>query len=617
MDIQHGTTLEDNLNHYFRRERLEGDNAYKCDKCKSKVPATKKFSIERAPNVLCVQLKRFGLMGGKMSKHVQFPRHLNIGRFLFHHQSGATLTNACYKFVSLINHMGPSQHCGHYTAVAEAPNGQFYLFDDCSVRMISLNTVLGTGAYVLIYERVPSSSTPTPSLQNKLNGLHSTTSTVKPAAAQTSPIVQTKLIPRPALISEPARPKINFELKKQTDSSMKPRLVIRNGSQPLFKSAIALGTTAPSQSTIPATEAAKSTSTATDSKNDSSSVSKLPSVSGSTVAATKPALVPYDNESGDEDDEEVAKAAPAPESASQSETVTKLNGTEVPGPSPLPTLKATESKWQVSPSPTPSEMASSTAPATNAKWQISENPHHDGSNSSSSTGSSSGTDSNWIVRSLSDTESDRTKVKTKRTNPLKPNQSISHSDTEMDPPTSKSTPTLVRFGNKIRLISESVKNRFFRPATVEVKTNGECEAPTASKNGENSVSTVKQEPAEEPVKIQPVEVKPKCPSSNAAESKPKILDSIVDDSIPTSPNRINELKSKIPNNSAQVESVAVNGQATEKPSNSQTVDSTSKSTAVSKNQKWDGSRSNGVVKDLLRMSHTGFDDQGNYKFSRT
>ena len=122
MDIQHASTLDDALGHYFRRERLEGDNAYKCEKCKSKVPATKKFSIERAPNVLCIQLKRFGLMGGKMSKHIQFSRNLNLNRFLFHQSSGGPCVT--YKFVSLINHMGPSQHCGHYTAIAEASNGQ-------------------------------------------------------------------------------------------------------------------------------------------------------------------------------------------------------------------------------------------------------------------------------------------------------------------------------------------------------------------------------------------------------------------------------------------------------------------------------------------------------------
>ena len=31
-----------------------------------------------------------------------------------------------YKLVSMINHVGPSPNCGHYTSIAEAPNGMFY-----------------------------------------------------------------------------------------------------------------------------------------------------------------------------------------------------------------------------------------------------------------------------------------------------------------------------------------------------------------------------------------------------------------------------------------------------------------------------------------------------------
>ena len=32
-----------------------------------------------------------------------------------------------YKLVSMINHVGPSPNCGHYTSIAEAPNGMFYV----------------------------------------------------------------------------------------------------------------------------------------------------------------------------------------------------------------------------------------------------------------------------------------------------------------------------------------------------------------------------------------------------------------------------------------------------------------------------------------------------------
>ena len=230
------------MGHYFRRERLEGDNAYKCDKCKSKVPATKKFSIERAPNVLCIQLKRFGLMGGKMSKHIQFSRQLNLNRFLFNPNAGSSVA---YKFVSLINHMGPSQHCGHYTAIAEASNGQLYLFDDCSVRLISLNMALSTGAYVLMYEKVHQS---TSHHQNSASKIQNSA----PKIQNSAPKIQNKLMtPRPALITEPPRAKINFQVKKTDPTApTKPRLVIHNGNS-LFKSS-STAPTAPAPAPAPA-----------------------------------------------------------------------------------------------------------------------------------------------------------------------------------------------------------------------------------------------------------------------------------------------------------------------------------------------------------------------------
>lgn len=39
-----------------------------------------------------------------------------------------------YRLVSMVVHLGGSQHGGHYIACAEGGNGTMYEFDDCSVR---------------------------------------------------------------------------------------------------------------------------------------------------------------------------------------------------------------------------------------------------------------------------------------------------------------------------------------------------------------------------------------------------------------------------------------------------------------------------------------------------
>ena len=51
--------MDDALHLYFKKERLDGAD-YKCERCRMKVPATKKFFIDEAPLILCVQLKRYG-----------------------------------------------------------------------------------------------------------------------------------------------------------------------------------------------------------------------------------------------------------------------------------------------------------------------------------------------------------------------------------------------------------------------------------------------------------------------------------------------------------------------------------------------------------------------------
>ena len=51
-------TVDDALHLYFKKERLDGAD-YKCERCRMKVPATKKFFIDEAPLILCIQLKRY------------------------------------------------------------------------------------------------------------------------------------------------------------------------------------------------------------------------------------------------------------------------------------------------------------------------------------------------------------------------------------------------------------------------------------------------------------------------------------------------------------------------------------------------------------------------------
>ncbi|XP_072947305.1 uncharacterized protein scny [Epargyreus clarus] len=164
LDIRKHSTLDEALDSFFSRERLE-DLGYKCEACNKKVSATKQFFVERAPMVLCIALKRFSLAGGKLSKHVQFRKKISLNKYIYNKNSHQPLS---YKLVSLVTHLGPSQNCGHYTAIGQAPNSYYYQFDDSCVRQLPLSAVLGTNAYIMFFEKDNST--------DELNGLAASTS---------------------------------------------------------------------------------------------------------------------------------------------------------------------------------------------------------------------------------------------------------------------------------------------------------------------------------------------------------------------------------------------------------------------------------------------------------
>ncbi|KAL6441917.1 hypothetical protein ACFW04_002356 [Cataglyphis niger] len=182
VDIRKANTLDEALNSYFSREQLD-NNDYKCEACKRRVPATKQFTLERPPKVLCVQLKRFSVLGGKISRHIGFKQTIDMGPYLWR-EPGESPKQLTYKLMSMVTHMGPSVNCGHYTAIAQVSSGQYYSFDDCCVRPINLNNVLNTNAYIMIFE-MENYSQSLPSTA-KINGTTSVKSIVSTAPVPNS-----------------------------------------------------------------------------------------------------------------------------------------------------------------------------------------------------------------------------------------------------------------------------------------------------------------------------------------------------------------------------------------------------------------------------------------------
>lgn len=79
--------------------------------------------------VLCIQLKRFSVSNNKITKQLTFKTKMDLTRFSRHKSNGPLL----YQLVAMVTHMGPTVGCGHYTAVARAASGNYYVFDDSTV----------------------------------------------------------------------------------------------------------------------------------------------------------------------------------------------------------------------------------------------------------------------------------------------------------------------------------------------------------------------------------------------------------------------------------------------------------------------------------------------------
>ncbi|KAI3652570.1 hypothetical protein MP228_001995 [Amoeboaphelidium protococcarum] len=156
LDIANCPSVDRALQKFKRADDLSGCNSYKCEKCKKTTNAQKSMSISQVPNVLTIQLKRFGFgsFGGmmKLKKHVAFPETLDLSPALA--KSVAQQSGTKYQLFAVLVHSGGSANSGHYYSYVKSPSGMWYQMDDTDVSKVKLSTVLSQQAYMLFYTRI-------------------------------------------------------------------------------------------------------------------------------------------------------------------------------------------------------------------------------------------------------------------------------------------------------------------------------------------------------------------------------------------------------------------------------------------------------------------------------
>jgi ubiquitin carboxyl-terminal hydrolase 36/42 len=157
LDIKGVNSVEEALQKYVKPETLDQDNAYKCPKCKNKVRAQKRFTIQKAPNVLTLQLKRFDFnrhLSGKINRFIRYPEKINLRNYMSQRQGDPVL----YHLYGVVVHSGHSPDHGHYYSYVKSPSKTWYCMNDSSVYQVNMNSVLNTDAYVLFYARINKNS---------------------------------------------------------------------------------------------------------------------------------------------------------------------------------------------------------------------------------------------------------------------------------------------------------------------------------------------------------------------------------------------------------------------------------------------------------------------------
>eukprot|EP00434_Breviolum_minutum_P028575 symbB.v1.2.025281.t1/scaffold2445.1/size151041/9 len=143
------------LQMFVQEEKLSSEDAWYCNRCKEHKEAFKKLEFHHCPPVLVLQLKRFQSRE-RLNNPVSFPlENLDLSPYLTASARETSTVTPVYDLAAVSKHIG-SLGGGHYVAFSRSSiDGEWYLFDDSSVRHCSEEDVASdkVGAYVLFYIR--------------------------------------------------------------------------------------------------------------------------------------------------------------------------------------------------------------------------------------------------------------------------------------------------------------------------------------------------------------------------------------------------------------------------------------------------------------------------------
>jgi len=141
-------TLIDCIDFYCKKEELSGENAWLNDKTNKKEDVYRGIIFWSLPDILIMDVKRWGNNGGKIHKIIDVPLTVDFSKYV----RGYNPLSYVYDLYGVYNHWGGS-FGGHYTGIVRNANGKWYEFNDTHVKEISESEVISNRSYCFFYRK--------------------------------------------------------------------------------------------------------------------------------------------------------------------------------------------------------------------------------------------------------------------------------------------------------------------------------------------------------------------------------------------------------------------------------------------------------------------------------
>ena len=133
-----------------KKEDMGKDSLVDCSKCEKKTEREICYIIEKAPELLLIQLKRFKTQIDYKTEKIEKKKN----RLMVELHEFIKIKDQEYELFGVVNHFGELDS-GHYTAYVKRPSdSQWFLFDDEEVTRANFKAVNTEAAYMLFFKEV-------------------------------------------------------------------------------------------------------------------------------------------------------------------------------------------------------------------------------------------------------------------------------------------------------------------------------------------------------------------------------------------------------------------------------------------------------------------------------